>query len=388
MDNQNLFQKIKAFFSNKEPLSPGMYTYKSPSDASDQYRLHLRIEKDGSGILVINAATILHLNQTAVEFAYHFIQQTEVDIVINQVSKRYQVDKSQIKADFMAFKDKIDTLIHTPDLDPVTYLDIERQEPYSAEISAPYRMDCALTYRVGEGSHIEHAPVDRVDRELSTEEWGIILNKAAKIGIPHLLFTGGEPTLREDLPDLILKAEELGLVTGLLTNGLKLGDDDYRNTLLRNGLDHLMIVFDTKKEEMWRILEMVLAEDIFTTVHLTLRKDEILNPQIKRLAEMGANALSLSTVDKNMNEKLQELRDTAAVQQLDLVWDLPVPYSCNNPVALELEEADDSQEPPEGAGKAWLYVEPDGDVLPSQGMYDQILGNFLTDPWEDIWKTK
>jgi len=388
MDNQNLFQKIKAFFSNKEPLSPGMYTYKSPSDASDQYRLHLRIEKDGSGILVINAATILHLNQTAVEFAYHFIQQTEVDIVINQVSKRYQVDKSQIKADFMAFKDKIDTLIHTPDLDPVTYLDIERQEPYSAEISAPYRMDCALTYRVGEGSHIEHAPVDRVDRELSTEEWGIILNKAAKIGIPHLLFTGGEPTLREDLPDLILKAEELGLVTGLLTNGLKLGDDDYRNTLLRNGLDHLMIVFDTKKEEMWRILEMVLAEDIFTTVHLTLRKDEILNHQIKRLAEMGANALSLSTVDKNMNEKLQELRDTAAVQQLDLVWDLPVPYSCNNPVALELEEADDSQEPPEGAGKAWLYVEPDGDVLPAQGMYDQILGNFLTDPWEDIWKTK
>jgi len=388
MDNQNLFQKIKAFFSNKEPLSPGMYTYKSPSDASDQYRLHLRIEKDGSGILVINAATILHLNQTAVEFAYHFIQQTELDIVIDQVSKRYQVDKSKIKADFMAFKDKIDTLIHTPDLDPVTYLDIERQEPYSAEISAPYRMDCALTYRVGEGSHIEHAPVDRVDRELSTEEWGIILNKAAKIGIPHLLFTGGEPTLREDLPDLILKAEELGLVTGLLTNGLKLGDDDYRNTLLRNGLDHLMIVFDTKKEEMWRILETVLAEDIFTTVHLTLRKDEILNPQIKRLAEMGANALSLSTVDKNMNEKLQELRDTAAVLQLDLVWDLPVPYSCNNPVALELEEADDSQEPPEGAGKAWLYVEPDGDVLPAQGMYDQILGNFLTDPWEDIWKTK
>jgi len=388
MDKQNLFQKIKAFFSNKEPLPPGMYTFQSPSDAGEQYRLHLRIEKDGSGILVINAATVLHLNQTAVEFAYHIIQQTDVDDMIAEVSQRYQVDKSEIKADFIAFKDKVDTLIHTPDLDPVSYLGIERQDPYSVEISAPYRMDCALTYHVGEDSHKEHAPLDRVDRELSTEEWSIILKKAAKIGIPHLLFTGGEPTLREDLPDLILQAEELGLVTGLLTDGLKLGDDDYLDTLLRNGLDHLMIVFDPNKQEMWQIVEKVFPEDIFTTVHLTLRKGEALRPHIKRLAEMGANALSLSIVDKDMNEKLQELRDAAAVLQLDLVWDLPVPYSCNNPVALELEEAADSQETPDGAGRAWLYVEPDGDVLPAQGMYDQILGNFLTDPWEDIWKRK
>ena len=56
--------------------------------------------------MVINAATILHLNQTAVEFAYHFIQQTEVDIVIDQVSKRYQVDKSKIKAEIRDLKVK------------------------------------------------------------------------------------------------------------------------------------------------------------------------------------------------------------------------------------------------------------------------------------------
>ena len=37
---------------------------------------------------------------------------------------------------------------------------------------------------------------------------------------------------------------------------------------------------------------------------------------------------------------------------------------------------------PSGAGKTWLYVEPDGDVLPAQGMADNVLGNFLRDPWE------
>ena len=385
MDNQSLFQKIKAFFSKKEPLSPGMYTYKSPTDAREQYRLNLRIENNGYGILVINASTILHLNQTAVEFAYHLIKQTDEETVVNRISRRYQVDKDQVRLDFGKFQNDIQVLISTPDLDPVTYLDIERQEPYSGEISAPYRLDCAITYRVGEDSQQEHAPVDRVDRELSTEEWSTILQKAINNGIPHVLFTGGEPTLREDLPDMVLKAEELGLVTGLLSDGLKMGDDNYRNTLLRNGLDHLMIVFDPNKPEMWTILEKILAEDLFTTVHLTLNKGDELGNHIKRLAEMGTNALSLSTTDRDLSDKLQDLSDVAAVNQLDLVWDMPVPYSRNNPVAMELENAG-SYEPPEGAGKAWLYVEPDGDVLPAQGMYDQIMGNLLTDTWEEIWE--
>jgi hypothetical protein len=63
---------------------------------------------------------------------------------------------------------------------------------------------------------------------------------------------------------------------------------------------------------------------------------------------------------------------------------MPVPYSSNNPVSLELEQ-DSEQSVVEGAGKAWLYVEPDGDMLPAQGLADQIMGNLLTDEWEQIW---
>ena len=66
-----------------------------------------------------------------------------------------------------------------------------------------------------------------------------------------------------------------------------------------------------------------------------------------------------------------------------LVWDLPVPYSAFNPVAVELQQAHEAA--PEGAGNAWLYVEPDGDVLPAQGV-NKVLGNLLTDPWKKIWK--
>lgn len=383
----NLIETIKDLFSQKEPLPAGMYTYQTPPEAEEQHRLHLRVEKDGTGLLVINASTVLHLNQTAVEYAYHFIEHSETGAVVDAVWKRYRIDREHIRQDYEAFMDRIQTLIETPDLDPVTYLDIERQEPYTADISAPYRLDCAITYEVSEESHREHAPLDRVDRELTTDEWVTIFHTAFDHGIPHLLFTGGEPTMREDLPDLILKAEELGLVTGLLTDGLKMYDDSYRSMLLMNGLDHLMIVFDPENPSEWEVLQKVLAEDLHTTVHLTLRKGEDLHPHMQRMAEMGVHAISLSEADRDLTKELQDLRDFAAVLQMDLVWDMPVPYSQNNPVSLEIEKADE-QEAPQGAGKAWLYIEPDGDVLPAQGLYHQILGNILTDPWEKIWENR
>lgn len=384
----NFFQKVKeVFLPKKHPLPVGMYSYQTPPEAEQPYRLHLRIEKDGTGLLVINASTILHLNQTAAEFAFHIVRQTDFTAATREISRRYKGDPEQIRLDLVAFMNQIDTMITTPDLDPVSFLDIERQEPYSGEISAPYRLDCALTYQVTSDSNLEDAPTDRVDRELSTEEWFAILDKACNAGIPHILFTGGEPTLREDLPQLVQKAEDLGLVTGLLSDGKKLGNEGYRKTLLESGLDHLMMVFNPNDAQEWEVLKKILAEDLFTTVHLTLRKGDQLDQHIEHLARIGANALSLSAADPDLENKLQGLRDTAAVQQLELVWDIPVPYSGNNPVALELAHNED-QEPPQGAGKAWLYVEPDGDVLPAQGMYEQVLGNFLTDSWETIWSKK
>jgi MoaA/NifB/PqqE/SkfB family radical SAM enzyme len=88
------------------------------------------------------------------------------------------------------------------------------------------------------------------------------------------------------------------------------------------------------------------------------------------------------TAPPGMSDVLETLRDLIADYNFTLVWDLPVPYSSSNPVALETAE----DEVPSGAGRAWLYVEPDGDVLPSQGMPGQVLGNILTAAFADIYK--
>jgi len=129
-------------------------------------------------------------------------------------------------------------------------------------------------------------------------------------------------------------------------------------------------------------LKNALASDVFTAVHLTLTPKMIgmVNKTLKEMVEIGVPAVSLSTSDttEKMAKELSEARDHAANLDLDLIWDLPTPYSSTNPIALELDV------PPVGAGRAWLYVEPDGDVLPAQGT-NQVLGNFLRDPWSDIW---
>jgi organic radical activating enzyme len=377
-------EAIRRLFTPVQPLPPGTYHYQAPPEDPRNYRLHLRLEPDGSGVLIVNAATVLHLNRTAAEYAYHLVQGTPKQQVLRSLSSRYRVGESQVDADYRKFLDRIDALITTPDLDPVAFLDFDRQAPFSGEISAPYRLDCALTYRLPTRADPESAPTKRVTRELSTAEWEAILDKAWQAGIPHVVFTGGEPTLRADLLQLIMRAETNGQVTGLITDGLRLTETDYLDQLLQTGLDHLLIILHEAEPAAWEAVRNAIQADLFTAVHLTVtgQNSDAISGTIERLAGMGLAHISLSAAAPELNPQLQSAREVAANLDLSLVWNLPVPYSALNPVALEV----DGQEIPEGAGRAWLYVEPDGDVLPAQGV-SRVLGNFLSDPWEDILRS-
>jgi organic radical activating enzyme len=374
------------FFSAIQKLPVGIYHYQSPPDSEKQYRLHLRIEPSGEGILIINARTVLHLNQTAVEYAYHMINRTPYPDAVKAIMRRYRVSRTEAQHDFDTIQEKIHTLIHTPELAPDIYLDSERVERHSQDSSAPYRLDCALTYKTQVSTSKNLSPTERVDRELTTEEWKTILKKAWGAGIPHVVFTGGEPTLRPDLPDLIACAEELGQVSGLLTGGYRLTEIKYLHQLLQSGLDHVMLVLDDNDGRSVEALKDILAEDIFVTVHLTISKENKtrVTSKLSELKRMGVESISLSVDDLGLKEELIKARQKVAEMGITLIWDLPVPYSHMHPIALELQE---HEKPSSGAGKTWLYVEPDGDVLPEQGE-NHVLGNFLTDPWEKIYRNK
>ena len=48
----NLLKSVSRLFTPVKPLSPGIYHYQAPPEASTPYRLHLRIEPDGNGLLI------------------------------------------------------------------------------------------------------------------------------------------------------------------------------------------------------------------------------------------------------------------------------------------------------------------------------------------------
>lgn len=374
---RTLWQRI---FPPVTPLPAGMVSYQAPDGT---HRLHLRLEPDGQGVLIVNASTVIRLNRTAAEIAYHIVQHTPEEEAVAEISRRYDVRKEIIRRDYSQLQGQIDTLVGTIDLDPVTILNFERNEPYSGATLAPYRLDCALTYRLPDLDSGHFAPQERVSRELTGEEWQQILDKAWDAGVPHVIFTGGEPTLHPDLRDLIAYAESLGMVTGLITNGLKLAEAEVLQDILLAGLDHVMVVLDPTEEPAWAALRAILAQDIATTVHITLTSRTIsgFETTLERLVSMGVQAISLSG-DAGHLQDVQPQRNAIAERHMRLVWDLPAPYTRFNPVTLELLR---SKEQPEGAGRAWLYVEPDGDVLPGQGQYETVLGNLLRDDWTEIW---
>ena len=377
----NILNRLTENFSKVQPLPVGVHHLQATHDEKP-YRLHLRLNKDGSGLLILNASTVLQLNPTAAEYAFHFIKGTEPDEAAKQISKRYRVDKSTALADFENFAGQIHELISTPDLDPVSFLNFERVAPHSAD--STLRLDCALTYRLPENTQVEYAPVKRVDRELSTDEWKLIMDKAWGAGIPHIVFTGGEATLREDLLMLIDHAEKNGQVCGLLTDGLRLADKDYLQMLLQTGLDHVMLILQPTNPRSWKAIETIVPEDLFLTVHLTLNRENVNDAKsiLEKVANLGVENISLSAAESDLLDKLLELQNVASSLRLTLRWDLPVPYSASHPVAIETVD----DEVPAGAGKAWMYVEPDGDVLPAQGEPDKVMGNLLRDDWESICK--
>jgi MoaA/NifB/PqqE/SkfB family radical SAM enzyme len=378
-----IFNRLTDRFSKVMPLPEGLHHMQAMSENEQPYRIHLRLRKDGSGILIVNAATVLHLNPTAAEYAYHFIKGTVPEEAAKQISARYRVTKGMALEDYRDFIERLQTLAATPDLDPVSFLDFERVAPHSADLSAPLRLDCALTYRLPAHTRAEYAPVKRVDRELDTEEWQSIIDKAWRAGVPQITFTGGEPTLREDLPALIAHAERNGQVCGLLSDGLKLANQEYRQTLLQTGLDHLLFLLQPDNQSSWHALEAIMPEDLFVTVHITVNEKNIKNidATLESLTKLEVKNISISTADASLKAEMEALAKKAAEREITLRFDLPVPYSEENPIALETAQ----DETPPGAGKAWLYVEPDGDVLPAQSLAEQVLGNLLKDEWEKIY---
>lgn len=363
-----LFSKLYANTEKQMPLSSGFYAYHTPHGVTPQYRLHLRIEPDGDGVLIVNASSVLHLNQTATEMVYNLIQGKTDTENAKLITKRFKVDAQTGLQDVALLHQQLDTLLTTTDLDPECqnmfepHMDVEN-------VSAPYRLDCYLKDDTG-----------NFQSTLSLEDWKTIVQKAFNAGIPHVVFCGGEPTELEWLPDLIASTEELGLVTGLVSCGIKLTDLAYVENLINCGLDHLMVVFDPQNEAMHEALGLVLPLDLFTTVGLVVRSNVDYRPITNWLDGLGANAYSLIAHDETDIHSLRLLAEDLTLREHRLVDDMPFPLEFQQSFGQVSESVTEQR-------YINLAVAPNGDVFPNK-YWDERMGCMLHDEFVTIWSNR
>ncbi len=82
--------------------------------------------------------------------------------------------------------------------------------------------------------------LERAAGELSTEAWLDVLAQAADLGVLQLHLSGGEPTARRDLEEIVAGAAKVGLYSNLITAGVLLTRARLEKLAAR-GLDHVQI---------------------------------------------------------------------------------------------------------------------------------------------------
>jgi MoaA/NifB/PqqE/SkfB family radical SAM enzyme len=362
-------------------------------------KIHVREDEKGKkGTLIINGSTVVHLNETALECLLQlFAGEAHTDIV-KRMTKSYKVKRSIARDDLETLVRDLEALEqgHTPKRGT-------REDPLSKSLSAPVRADLALTYR-----ELSSSPEGgQVAGEMTTEECLKAIDQIKTYGIPHLCFTGGEPTVREDLVELIDHAASMGLMTGLLTNGERIGNKAFLGRLMDAGLDYVQISIASHDETVHSkimgtphhrktvngIRQCLKAGlPVLVNIFLTKESEYGLEDTVSFLVGLGVRYLTVNpkvvgedTIPEWMQQEALERARRAVRGRARVFWFGPVPgpdprkdrevQSIGELAMGDLEW---------GGGRTHIFIHPDGNISPGRG-HGEVLGNVLTHQWNMVW---
>ncbi|RAI58430.1 pyrroloquinoline quinone biosynthesis protein PqqE [Roseicella frigidaeris] len=259
--------------------------------------------------------------------------------------------------------------------------------PPAASPAAPLALLAELTHRCPLRCPYCSNPtaLTRPGEELDTAIWARVFQEAAALGCLQVHLSGGEPTARRDILDLVRAASEAGLYTNLITSGVLTGGAKLQ-ALAEAGLDHVQLsVQDAEPASADRIggyrgghakklefARLVQASGLPLTLNAVVHRQNLDRlPQLVALAlELGAGRLEVAHVqyygwalanrDALLPTRAQLEAATATVEAARralkgrLVIDYVVPdYYAKRPKSCM-----------GGWGRQFLAVSPAGRVLP------------------------
>ncbi|MDW8326228.1 MAG: radical SAM protein [Anaerolineales bacterium] len=405
---------VSAFFAllaPPGPPAPGLYTYRF-TPPGGHVRLHLRIEADGSGVLFVDVTEVIHLNPTAAQIAYLNLEGYPAEQTYAVMQARYRgAPRAQLEAEIGSITAMVERFRNPGSGCPTCAIaGLQRADLFSTPVSAPFKADLALTYGCNnQCPHCYNEP-DRLGMpSLPAADWKRVIDVLHRVGVPHLIFTGGEATLHPDLPELIHYADTLGHICGLNTNGRRLAHAPYVRTLREAGLSHVQITLGSHIPELHNAMmgaasfhqtvkgiENALAGGLHTITNTTLMRCNAAHVEahIDFLYALGIRTFAMNGMiysgggfsdpnaipEDELAPLLIRVRDHAAARGMRFLWYTPTEYCRLSPVELEIGAKRCN------AGEYSICIEPNGDVLPCQSFY-VAAGNLLRDPWEKIWQS-
>jgi radical SAM protein with 4Fe4S-binding SPASM domain len=393
-----------------ELAPPGLYPYRYETPDSRLW-LQLRVHADRSGLLFINGTQTLHLAPTEAELVKLTLDQTPRPAALAALQHAYpRVPREELTAHLHRLAALV-ARVQDPTGDRcVCDLLGPQPAPFAVRATAPYKADLALDYACNNRcAHCYNDPARRNLPAMPTAEWRRILDKLRAIGVPYVIFTGGEPTLRADLPELVAHAHALGQITGLNTNGRLLRDPARATALREAGLDHVQVTLNAPEpathdrlsgacawEETVAGLRAAHTAGLHVLTNTTLLRDNLSSAleMVEFLHALGVRTCAMNGLihsgcgarhpgaltPEELAPRLVQVRDRAAELGLRFLWYTPTPYCELSPLELGLGPRCCN------AAEYSVCVEPDGSVLPCQSYY-VAAGNLRTDPWERIWES-
>jgi pyrroloquinoline quinone biosynthesis protein E len=220
--------------------------------------------------------------------------------------------------------------------------------------------------------------------DLTTDEWARVIAEAARLGILHAGFSGGEPLLRHDLAALVRMAHASGLYTNLLTSGIGLSEVRARD-LQKAGLDSIQLSFQNDEPTLADAVAgarahaaKLEAARVIRKIGIPLSINVVLHrANIERLREivvfaeaLEATRLELANVQyygwgvRNRGQLMPSRAQTLAARQTAL--ELQARFSGRLQIFYVLPDYHENRPKPclNGWGRRYLTVNPQGDVLP------------------------
>lgn len=162
--------------------------------------------------------------------------------------------------------------------------------------------------------------------ELSLKQIYRLLDDLAALGTRRIMITGGEPTLREDLVDIIAYATGHGIRTGIFTNGSLL-NHSLTEELVAAGIDTICISLDAADTALHDSLRNVpgLGEKVLAALAHVDETRRRLGRKMKLVTNTVVTARNYRQLDRIVELKADFDLDHATFASLVEYEELPVP---------------------------------------------------------------